>query len=323
MMKRFVWIWIAGPIALLLNVVVLPWASAETAEELFNRAQTAYGNGQVQQALDLFEQVTRLDENHLDAYFNMGAIYFNTKRYTQALESFNKLLQRDPDEQAARYEIGRVYEKLGRIDESIAAFELIGSASSRYSKAQENIARLKEVKQNLLATKTSPDGTPSSSVSAASQSTSGNAAPDKAPADKASAAASEKPATPNDKAIVQEFAAGFNGPTGVAVDGQGMLYVANFSKNTIYKVNPSGEKKILASGFGINGPVGLTLDHRTGDLYIANHLDNTISRISKEGKVSVVATGLKKPYNIFLDEASRTLYVSQPETNSIARIKLN
>jgi hypothetical protein len=285
---------------------------AESAETLFTQGQTAYNQGQLEQALDYFKQTVQTDPNYVDAYFNIGAIYYNLKRYPEALEAFNQLLQRDPNDQAARYETAKVFQKMGRTQEAIAAFEMIPSNSSRYSKAQANIAELKNPKGSvspITLSKPPAHNKPANSVAATNQ------------------VVTPGSATLNNiqtgKMTVQEFANGFFGPTGVAVDAQGALYVANFSKNTVYKVSPAGEKRLLASGSGINGPVGLTLDQSTGDVYIANHLDNTVSKISQDGKVTVVATGLKKPYNIFLDQARRTLYVSQQETNSIAKIKLN
>ncbi len=269
-------------------------ADKTEADIAYHKGQEAYNQGRLDEALVFFNQATSLNPNYADAYFNQGAIYYNRQNYSKALTSFTKLLQLDPNDQAARYELARVYEKLGRKDEAIAAFEMISPTSSRYKKAQENIARLNRPAPQQQAE--NPYSDPASE-------------PEK-----------------NSKtgvAVSKEFITGFFGPTGVAVDEDGTVYVANFSKNNIYKVMPNGDKKILASGEGINGPVGLVLDQKTGDLYIANHLDNTIARINRAGKVSVVATDLKKPYNLFLDQSRRTLYVSEQETNSVSRIKLN
>lgn len=298
--------WIVALTLTVCNMLGSPAVNAQTAAELFDMGQDAYKNGDIQQAIDYFKQTTQKDANYADAFYNLGALYYNQQRYSEALEAFNKVLQINPNDIAARYETGLVYEKLGRIPEAIAAFEMISPTSSRYSMAVEKISRLRgaQTKTTTSSAKTE------------------KAASDKKTPDSTTSTKTEPPPANPAGSKVQEFVTGFSGPTGVAVDAKGVLYVANFSKNTIYKVTPKGEKKLLASGTGINGPVGMTIDRKTGDLYIANHLDNTVSRISPDGKVTVVATGLKKPYNIFLDEAQRFLYVSQQETNSIARIQL-
>ncbi len=331
-------IWRVGAASLALNLFLTTAAFAQTAQDYFSKGQAAYTSGQMQQALDYFKDAIQADPNHMDSHFNIGAIYYKQGRYNEALEAFNKLLQIDPNDHGARYQTGLIYEKMNQPDDAMTAFGKIPAESSRYARAQENINRLKAAKAN-----------PGSNTQAASQpvtrpnrtqpnttsfldnpvTTTTTTSPSTAVTTRTTtpvAAKSNRPGAniPSLKQLeVQEFVDGFSGPTGVVVDGSGTLYVANFSKNTIYKVSPNGEKQLLASGFGINGPVGMTLDSRTNDLYIANHLDNSIARISQDGKVSIVATGLKKPYNIFLDEARKTLYVSQQESNSVARVQLN
>lgn len=371
------WIDRLSPTILIVYCLIQAPAIASPAEDLFKQGQMAYETGQAEQALDYFQQAVQADETLLDAYFNMGAIYYNQKRYNEALEAFNNFLRKNPDDQKVRYETGRIFEKLGRIDEAIAAFEMVSSSSSRHHAAQQNIQRLEQQKvaaaearrqqeqqQKEQALKEAAASQPTQTQPVASfvepekpkplelsqpaainlpKETTASVQTTQ-PQSTASLIESEKqepfakPQTESisssaifastdlpskGQAIVQEFVDGFSGPTGVAVDTQGNLYVANFSKNTIYKVLPNGDKKLMAEGLGINGPVGLTIDDKTGNLYIANHLDNTISKITQDGIVSVIATGLKRPYNIIFDQAHQTLFVSQQDSNSIAKIKLN
>jgi tetratricopeptide (TPR) repeat protein len=320
---------------ILFNLSITPFATAETAEEIFNKGQAAYNNRNFTEALQDYLQAIQQDPNCLDAYFNAGAIYYNQEKFPEALDMFNQLLQRDPNDQAAHYQTGRIYEKMGKTEQAIKAFEAIKQTSSRFVAAQENIARLKLQMKRANTPQTQVSTTQPASSPAVS--TEEKHSVEEKPPNSSTISLSKPetvaslPKTPphvnkpdsSKPAIVEEYADGFFGPTGIAVDNSGVLYVANFSKNTIYSVSPTGEKKLLASGEGINGPVGLAIDNQTGDLYIANHLNNSIARISPDGKVSVVATGLKKPYNLFFDEAHRTLYVSQQETNSIAKIRLN
>lgn len=309
------------------GLAAAPLSWAESGQELYKKGLQAYSDGKIDQAVTYFKEATRSDDTLTDAYFNLGAIFYNQKRYTEAQEAYNILLQKDPGDQAARYELGRVLDKLGKTPEAIQAFEQIPAAAPRYAKAQEHIARLKQAANPTVSVEVqppkteTPTQTPSKTPEAPAQAQNNKPASEPPAVTNIDANKSKETPAPR-KAVVQEFAKGFYGPTGVAVDGEGVLYVANFSKNTIYRVTPSGEKKLLAAGKGINGPVGLSLDHKTGDLYIANHLDNSIARIAPDGKVTVVATGLKGPYNLFLDEANRALYVTQQETNSIAKVQL-
>ena len=75
------------------------------------------------------------------------------------------------------------------------------------------------------------------------------------------------------------FAAGFNGPWGVAFDTSGNLYVANSGSvsSTVSKVTPAGVVSTFASGF--NHPMGLAFD-TSGNLYVANQGANTVSKVT-------------------------------------------
>lgn len=100
-------------------------------------------------------------------------------------------------------------------------------------------------------------------------------------------------------------AAQFNGPNGVAVDGQGVVYVADCYNNRIRKIMPNGNVSTLAGsgqrGFA-DGPAGsaqfvgvegLALDSQ-GTLYVADFSGERIRRVTQAGVVSTMAgTGVR------------------------------
>jgi hypothetical protein len=317
---------------LLVSILSIQPAMAESAKEYFAKAQASYAQGQQDEALSFFRKALQVNPNMTDAYYNIAAIYYNQKNHKEALDAFQQLLRIDSNDVSARYESARIYEKLNRLDEAIASYEMIPNTASRYAKAQESLQRL----QGLKAAQSKIDTTPAKTVEVPSTSPTviSKATPQEAVSASSQMKLSKPTAhsevkteapkgpQPEKKLLIQEFAKGFAGPTGLAVDSQGNVYVANFSQNVVYKVSSAGKKVLFASGKGINGPVGLTLDPKSGDLYIANHLDNTVAKITSAGKVSTIAWGLKKPYNIFLDAPQNTLYITQQETNSVAKIKL-
>ena len=99
----------------------------------------------------------------------------------------------------------------------------------------------------------------------------------------------------------QGEAARFNGPTGIAMDGMGNLYVADSGNNTIRKVTPSGLVSTLA-GLGYDfgnadgqgnsakffGLFGIAVDSG-GNSFVADRENNTIRKITPSGLVSTFA----------------------------------
>lgn len=98
----------------------------------------------------------------------------------------------------------------------------------------------------------------------------------------------------------------FNGPTGVAVDAAGNLYVADTANNCVRKVTSGGTITTVAGngnqGYGgdggaatgatLNGPQGLALD-ASGNLYIADTYNDRVRMVAPNGTIGTVAgTGI-------------------------------
>jgi sugar lactone lactonase YvrE len=90
----------------------------------------------------------------------------------------------------------------------------------------------------------------------------------------------------------------FDGPSGVAVDSSGNLYVTDSGNDTIRKVTPAGVVTTLAGTAGnagnsdgtgpaasFNDPTGIGIDSG-GNLYVADTINNTIRKITPAGVVS-------------------------------------
>lgn len=116
-----------------------------------------------------------------------------------------------------------------------------------------------------------------------------------------------------------EFATGFYGASGNAIDNRGNLLQSAFYENRIYKVNRRGEVSVLVEE-GLSGPVGIAVNPTSGEAFVANCRGNTIARLIGDTLSEFAASDLLNcPNGITLDKEGK-LYVVNFRDNRMLKI---
>lgn len=103
---------------------------------------------------------------------------------------------------------------------------------------------------------------------------------------------------------------------GVAIDGDGNLFVSNFGAS-VWRVTPQGSATVVVRG--LRGSSGNTVD-RQGNLYQASFLDGRIVRVTPNGRLSeLVSGGLQGPVGLTVTDDG-SVYVCECRRNAVARV---
>ena len=126
-------------------------------------------------------------------------------------------------------------------------------------------------------------------------------------------------------------------PYGVAIDGSGNLYIADWSGGRIRKVTPDGTITTVAGGgsSGCTGqtdsfgdgcpatsvelsPMDVAVDG-SGNIYIADWENGRIREVTSGGTITTVAEGLNFPHGVTVDAAGN-LYIADTGSNVIRKV---
>lgn len=322
---------------ILFSTIFLPSSAAESftpkpaSASLYNLGLKSYDIGDLQSAITFFQRAVDLDPEFVDAYFNLGAIYKKQKNYPQAINAFRKNIELSPKDYEAIFEIASCYYESKDYLKAREYFLSIPPTSEKYTEAKvflDNINQTAFKPEGAITQNTSPEFQAKALIDALTNNSQEQNTVSEGFTQNQNSQTNKNPVhsitSPEElfKNKVQTVSQGLAGPTGIAKDSNGNIYVANFSTNTIEKIYPDGKKEIFIEKVGLNGPVGLALDN-FDNLYVANYNNGSIIKVTQNKDVSIIANNLIKPYYLFYDSSLKKLFATVQGNNSIVEIETN
>jgi tetratricopeptide (TPR) repeat protein len=89
-----------------------------TKEELFEQAVNAFGDGKLDESIELYRKAIEIDPSYQDALHGLGMALFNHGRLEEAAEAAKRLIEIDGDDILAHTSLSMIYQAQGRIEEA-------------------------------------------------------------------------------------------------------------------------------------------------------------------------------------------------------------
>jgi superkiller protein 3 len=136
-----------------LFIPVNPALSADTekAKEHFNTALQLQKDGYDSLAVDEYEFALKEDPEFVDAYINLGSIYFEWNKYSEAEANFKKATEVAADNPDAWANLGRTYYKEKKYMESEECYKTAVSLKKDYHEVYKDLGLLFFVQKNWPA----------------------------------------------------------------------------------------------------------------------------------------------------------------------------
>jgi gliding motility-associated-like protein len=109
-------------------------------------------------------------------------------------------------------------------------------------------------------------------------------------------------------------------PSGMDVDAQGNLYIADTENNLVKKISAAGVRTNIGAGF--SNPRDVKVDG-SGNVYVTDQVNDAVKRISPDGiVVTTVLSGVSRPIGLSLDRLGN-LYVAGVNSKDILKVSVS
>jgi len=270
---------------ILVSTTNLAFAYEQDALNYNNTGISYTKKANYEQAITYFKKAIETDSSMTNAYYNLGSVYKYTGNTDKAINAFQLLLRNAPNDDETAYILAGLYFDKQDYEKSLLYLNSIDKNSPYYKDSLELFKKINaKINESVIS---EPQSTDNSSKSP-------------------------------DIAATKFVFKNFSGPTGIAQDSKGNLYVANYSSDIISVVSQDGKLKKTIKNNLIRGPVGIAVD-LNDNLYVANYLLNNIVKVDTNGEIKVLLKDVVKPYYLYLN-TSGVLFVSEQDKNTVIRV---
>lgn len=267
-------------------------------------------NKEYDKAIEYFKKAIQADSSLNNAYYNIGSVYKHTGNSPLAIKSFQLLLRNSPDDDEVAYLLADLHYEKQDYDKALLYLSSIEKTSPIY---KDSIELFKKVNNKINESVEKEPVKPVSSIAKPVVKPAN-------PAPKAAAPATEQKQNSNKpSANTSKFTyTDFSGPTGIAEDENGNVYVADYNESSINIFSADGKIKRTIKSEEIKGPVGIAAD-KNCNIYVANYTAGNIIKIDKNQNIKILYTDIIKPYYLYMNKAG-ALYVSEQDKNTVIRL---
>ncbi len=271
-------------LALLLGSSFASTANAYSTEGAmyYNEGLDYYSKGEYSKAIQSFKTATQKDPDFIDAYYNLGSLFEYLKSYQSAIACFSKINQLDPSDTETVIKLAELYYRIGNYERALFYVTKVQDNDDMYGKAKSLKNQIIVAEQKKAAK---------------------------------SSLANVNQAIESNKKVIDKF----SGPTGLAINSQGVLFVASYTDNSIYKIMPNGQTQLFSKSSMLGGPIGLAFDSMD-NLYVANYAKNNILKINKAGQIFTFMSNITNPYYLIIK--GNDMYITEQGNNTVLRYKL-
>ena len=117
---------------------------------------------------------------------------------------------------------------------------------------------------------------------------------------------------------IETLGTGFNGPTGIAVQADGKILIANYTTNTVKRMDTDGTN-IITLGSGFNGPIGVAVQ-ADGKILTTDVFNNAIKRMNADGtNIVTLSSSFNGPRGVAV-QADGKILIGDSENNVVKRM---